>query len=207
MNKKTLLLLFVAGGLITGALVLFFRPQKSLSTPGTNQANRIVNVEPSKTLKIYTDPSGFSFNYPDNLSLGNNELKDNNTYAQLQLTTKETGGSLSLKISDSKFKSIDEWVKQNTSTQPPKVVNLGNLKGLEIKVGDRLLLGVLDSGILFNIEVPLGETKDYWMKVYSSVIKDFSFAPPAKDNTALQGSSQGSGSSDDVSFEGEEVVE
>lgn len=201
--KKTTMLLILVFCLMAIAIKLVFFPSKSsLSSPYSNKQEGKVNIEPSKTLKTYSDPSGFSFNYPDNLSLLNNELKDANTYADLQLTAKGAEGAMHLKISDSKFKSIDEWVKSTGTKETPKEVKLGNLKALEITADDKLLLGSLDSAVLFTVEIPISEKKDFWMSVYSSVLKDFSFAPPS-DNTA----SGGTNSSDPVSFESEEVVE
>lgn len=193
--KKTILLLVVAVGLVALVVNLVFNPKKSsLNTPQTNLTKQNSEITPSNTLKSYSDPSGFTFNYPDNLSLVNNEVKDNSTYADIQLSKKDINGSLSLKISDTKFTSASEWAKK-VSSQTPKEVNLGNIKALEITTNDKVLLGAVDSGVFFNVEVPFGDKKDFWMNVYSKVIQDFSFTP-----------SQGEGSSD-VSFEGEEVVQ
>lgn len=197
MSKKTLLLLILAIGLIVATGRLLFGQQKSfLTTPQGSPKELTKEIEPSKTLKSYTDPSGFTFNYPDNLSLVNNEAKDTITYADIQLTAKGVSGSLDLKISDSKFVSLDEWVKKNALSQAPKERNLGNLKALEITTSDKMLLAALDQGVLFTIDIPFGEKKDFWVDVYSKVLADFSFV-----------SLGGAGSTDEVVFEGEEVVE
>ncbi len=204
--KKTVILLSLIVVLIAVAVKLIFFPSKSsLSSPSTNTQEQKINVEPSKTVKAYADPTGFTFSYPDNLSLLPNELKDANTYADIQLTAKGVEGSLHLTISDSKFKSLEEWIKSTDSKEKPQEVQLGNLKAKEIVSTDsssgasKLMLGALDSGVLFNIEIPLGANKVFWMSVYSSVLKDFAFTTPV-EATASQGSS------DDISFEGEEVV-
>ena len=198
MNKKIVLIVVIAL-IVVGTLVLFFnKPKNPLSSPLSTQTKEII---PSKTFKTYSDPSGFSFNYPDNLSLLNNELKDANSYAELQLTANGISGSLVLKIADSKLASLDEWVKmKNSSAEAPKEVKLGNLKALEIINNDKLLLGALDQGILFTIEIPQG--KDFWREVLNIVVADFSFAPPA-----AVGASTVDSSSSDVTFDGEEVVE
>lgn len=206
MNKKIALIL---GGVVILIVVGIwtlnsFQPENSLSTPIQNQ-QKAVEITLSKTLKTHTDSAGFIFNYPDNLSLLNNQLKDDNTYAELQLTANGVNDSLVLKISDSKFKSLDEWVKKNNATETPKETKLGTLKALEVKVSNKLLLGALDQGIFFNIEIPLNENKDFWMEVYNKVIADFSFVSPAQDTTDQQ--STVNFSSDEVTFEGEEVVQ
>lgn len=201
MDKKTIVLLIIAIGLIGAVAAFFFNPKKSLLSPVYTQPKEIASVIPSETLKTYSDPAGFSFDYPDNLSLVNGEV-DESTYADLKLTAGGVEGQLSLKITDSKLASIEDWVKTiGTSSQTPKEVDLGNLKAQQIETGDKLLLGALDQGVLFNVEIPLSlSNKAFWMNVYTKFLKDFSFAPPS-GGTALQGSS------DDITFEGEEVIE
>lgn len=201
--KKTILILGIIGVVILIGIYLFnpFKQKSSQSNPVLTQTSN--PPTPSKTLKVYSDPSGFSFTYPDNLSLLNNELKDKNTYAELQLTANSMDGSLILKIADSKFKFLDEWVKLNkTELDTTKEAKLGNLKALEITSKDKIMLGALDQGVLFNIEVPINKDKDFWMEVYNQVVSEFSFTSPQQDT------SQGDSSSEnDVSFEGEEVVQ
>lgn len=199
MNKKTLLILALIGLAVIGLLI--FNPGKPNGpiSPLSLQKPPKETV-PSETMIDYTDPAGFTLSYPDNLSLIKNDTADENTYADIQLNSKEVSGSLNLKISDSKYASIDDWIKLNkgAATEPSKEVKLGSLQGMQIKTNDRLLLGVLDHGVFFNIEMPLIET-NFWMKAYEKVLAGFSFVSPqvATENT----------SGSDVSFEGEEVVQ
>jgi len=201
MDKKTLILFIVAIVLIIGVLwVVLFNPHKSsLTNPSSSQQAANTKITPSTTLKSYTDPSGFTFSYPDNLSLVNKDPKDNSAYADIQLTVKGAEGNLSLKIMDSKLTTLEDWVKTIKSSQTLKEVKLGNLKALEVTTDNKLLLGALDQGVLFTIETPNKDNKDFWMGVHDKVLADFSFAPPA--------TSQVSGSSDGVTFEGEDVVQ
>ncbi len=200
MNKKTILLLL----LIVGLVILGFRfvnvfaPKTSLVNPKSEVSETAKKVVPSETFIEYADPAGFSFNYPDNLSINAKEIEDNSTYADLQLSSKEISGSLSLKITDSKYKTLEEYLKANKISQTPKETKLGSMKALEVQTEDRLMLLALDQGILFTVEVPKLE-EEFWMKVYNKVLADFSFVAPAVATTG--------GSSSDISFEGEEVVE
>lgn len=201
MSKKTgIILATVVVLVVAGIWILIYPKSKnSLPTPGTNQLEIVAKPKTSDTLKTYTDPSGFSFIFPDNLSILNNELKDEKTYAQLQLAANGINGSLVLTIADSKYKTLESWVKTTKSTNAAKEVKLGSLKALEIKTDDKLLLGALDQGIFFNIQVPLNEDRDFWMNVYEKILADFSFVSPTQDSV--------DSSTDDVTFEGEEVVE
>ncbi len=192
MNKKIIILIIILGLIVVaGKLLLFPNSQKaSLNSPAQQAVN--VPVTPSETLKTYSDPSGFTFNYPDNLSLAPNELTDA-TYAEVQLSAKGVEGNLILKITDSKFATADEWAKSIKDAQgTSKETKLGSLKALEIKTASGIKLASVDQGVLFIIDV---SQNDFWNKVYSKVLAEFSFAQPAQDSTV------------DISFEGEEVVE
>lgn len=192
---------------VIGILILSFNKQKqTLENPLT--INPLTNIQktiitktvPSETLIDYKDPSGFSFSYPDNLSITKNTQADPNAYADLQLSSKDISGSLSLKIIDSKLTTLQQWAKLNTGTS--KDVKLGTLKALEIQTADRLLLGALDQGVLFTIEIPLIE-QEFWTKVYSKLLVTFSFVTPEATNQQAGPSS----TSNDIIFEGEEVIE
>lgn len=190
MKKIVLMVIIVI--IITGFLALKTTQKNNpLANPFLNQQKTIL---PSENLIDYQDPAGFEFSYPDNLSIAKNET-DNATYADLLISANDISGSLNLKIADSKFKSLDEWFKLNKGTI--KEVKLGNLKAMEVKTADRLLLGALDQDIFFTIEMPLIE-QDFWTKVYDKILANFSFVSPA---TTVQETSG------DVSFESEEVVE
>lgn len=197
--KKIVLISSLVIVLITAAIwVLFFRPQNnSLSNPSVSNT-AVVEIKPSETLIQYVDPAGFSFNYPDNLSITNQEIEDDSTYASLILNANGVNGSLRLEISDSKFKTIEEWLKLNQGDS--KEVKLGNIQALEVKTKDRLLLGALDQGILFTIEMPLLQ-EQFWTIVYNKILSDFAFAAPESTNSSAVNSSE------DISFEGEEVIE
>lgn len=196
MNKKIIILILIIGlMLVAGKFLLFPNFQKTSLTSPVQQTVE-APVIPSETNKTYSDPAGFSFSYPDNLSLAPNSLTDA-TYAEVQLSAKGVEGNLILKITDSKFKTLDEWTKSIKDAQgAPKETKLGSLKAMELKTASGIKLAAVDQGVIFSIDV---SQNDFWTKVYSKVITDFSFAPPTQGDV--------SSSSDDVSFEGEEVVQ
>ena len=205
MNRKIILVLcLVLAVMVVGIVALNSNSKKpSSSDPLTVSLKAPKELIPSETFKEYTDPVGFSFNYPDNLSIVKNEIEDTTTYASLQLTSKEVSGSLNLKIADSKLTSLDEWLKLNkVSGQSSKEVKLGTMEALEVKLNDRLLLGALDQGILFTIEMPLIEEK-FWMKAYNKVLSEFTFISPE----SVASKETVSTVSNDITFEGEEVIE
>ncbi len=210
MNTKTLTLVVVVVVLISGAGLYFFTQPKNLKplTDATSETPK--EVVPSKTFIDYSDPSGFNFSYPDNVSISNrasdvDSVVDPDAYADLQLFSKDKSGSLNLRIADSKFKTIQDWIKDQglPETTVPVEKKLGELKAFEVRTGDRLMLGALDQGILFTVEMPLIE-EPFWMEVYDKVTSGFAFASPDAATTQTAGTVS---SGDEVIFEGEEVIE
>lgn len=193
MNPKVVALGILALLALGGFGFFLTQKQSPLLTSDIGLINTPSKAVPSENLIDYQDSAGFSFSYPDDLSLNKNETDD--SYSDLEVFSSKVSGSLKLRIIDSEYKSLDEWVSLNKGTE--RKVSLGNLKGWEITTNDRLLLGALDQGIFFSIEMPLIE-KDYWQVVYQKILSSFSFQLPQ---------AEGSVSSDEVSFEGEEVVE
>lgn len=194
--------------LLIGGVLLFFQHNNSKSSSlEISKPQKVVQNTPSITLKTYSDPSGFSFSYPDNLSVVKNETTDDSTYADIQLTAKGVSGNISLKIVDSKLLSLNDWVSANVKEFPerPKDTKLGNLSAVEIKNSNKLWLAALDKGVLFTMEVPFENNQEYWTHAYNIVTANFSFVSPSQQSTA---SDTGSSASDNgITFEGEETVE
>lgn len=200
MNRKYKIIIaaLLLGLLIEGFLI--FRPNIKNNPPSPTNLLEAKKQIPSETFIKYDDPAGFAFEYPDNLSIEKNE--EDSSYADILLSSKTVSGSLALKITDSKFKTLEDWVKSNkVDLNLAKDVNLGTLKAKEIQVADRLYLGALDQGILFTVEMPLIEN-DFWKPVYEKLLSGFSFVSP--ESLSSQNNAY---TPDDVIFEGEEAVE
>lgn len=201
------LIVLVIGG-ITGGVIVFLQKQTAVSPLPTEQETKTKNL-PSKTLKEYTDPSGFTFSYPDDLSIKTNEAEDDTVYADIQLTATEANGNLRVRIVDTKVKSIKEWLDQipaGINTDLYKDAKLDELPAKEYKDDNGIELLALDQGVLFEVNVSFENNKDFWQKVYDNTTSTFSFAQAESgQSTTTSGSS--SGSSSDIIFEGEEVIE
>lgn len=212
MNRKTLILGVVSVLLVAGLVgFLILNPNEGEAPVSAPEAKK--EATPSQTYIDYADPAGFSFSYPDNVSIANkvseNEdtVKDPDAYADLQLFSKDKSGSINLRIADTKFKTLQEWKKDN---QIPESVQasekmLGQLKASEFKTTDRLFLAAIDQGVLFTVEMPLIE-EPFWNEVYNKVVSGFVFEVPQTE-VASTGGGTAVSSGDEVIFEGEEVVE
>ncbi|GAJ17194.1 unnamed protein product, partial [marine sediment metagenome] len=86
--------------------------------------------------KLWEDPAGFSFEYPDEIEI-DIHAEDESNYSFLTLTAKERKGKLDIICNDSQYADIDEWLKEDS------LVKQGS--GLETKVasvsGQRVALG------------------------------------------------------------------
>ncbi len=209
MNSKTLILIVITFVLLAAGAGGFYFLFGSRTEPEVKSAVALPkDTKPSETQIEYTDPSGFSFNYPDNLSLTNanaGETVDPDAYANLQLFSKDKSGSLIIKITDTKLKTREDWLKENgiPETNIPKEKQLGNLKAWEVKTGDRLMLASIDQGVLFTVESPLIE-QEFWGKVYDKVLEGFVFNTPETTSLAQETTIA---PVDEIVFEGEEVIE
>lgn len=206
MNKKlALIVLILAGVMAVSWKYIFLQKKATFSSPQSDgqiqpRFNR-GQISISKTVKEYTDPSGFSFNYPDNLSLTNNEIKSERIYADIKLSMKELEGGISIVISDSSFNKLEDWASANSAESSTVTeAKLGNLKASEMLNTDRLILGALDLGVLFTVEVKFGDSKDFWMESYNKILGEFTFVAPTANSTSTANFSE------EVIFEGEEVV-
>lgn len=209
MNKSVILVfsLLVAAGIFGGIIFAAINQQKVTPSTGKSPAQQIV-LHPSITLKAYSDPSGFTFSYPDNLSIAQNEM-DTSTYADLVLTTKDIEGMVHIVISDTKIALLDAWTKSFVGTTAVDS-SLNGLKAKELKGSDGMRLGAIDQGVLFTIEVTPKGNGDYWTSVYDAVKESFSFDLPSQSSFQAQGASapQGDGAgTSDIEFAGEEIIE
>lgn len=186
-------------------LAWFFWPKNTsfLQSPQTKLAE---DITPSKTLISCEDPSGFKFDYPDNLSISIEELSDPSTYSSLQVYSKKTDGSISLTVSDTKLKNTEDWIKENNfSTAKIKDTKIANLEAKEITSSDRVYLIAIDNGVQFVFEMPTINQK-FWTPTFEKIVSNFSFG--STDTQASQASTQTTAQAqEEVFFEGEETVE
>lgn len=198
----TSLLFIIVGGMLGGYLYQsnFLSKSSDSVVPEDNEES-----SPSTTLNKYRDSAGFFFEYPENVKIEKKESKDTTTYASLSLSSSQVSGSISFDVSDTKFRSIDEWVKASGKESKAKGVKLGELSGKEIDTEEKIMTAALDKGILFSIEVTSENDKDFWQNVYTTFLSTFAFSTPEAPQT---GSTNGSVTGEtDIIFEGEEVIE
>ncbi len=162
---------------------------------------------PSLTTKTYADDSGFTFIYPDDITVSKKESTDSAMYASLIATSSAVPGELTLQVADTKIASIDAWIDKNFqgASLVKKETAFGNMSGREVSLENATTVAAIYQGILFRLDSILQDKKDasYWQKVNQIILSDFSFvAPQAATATSSDAASSGG---DDVVVEEDSV--
>lgn len=211
MHKKIILVTFFSAVFLVVAIVLFNireSKEKENSERGVNSQNSRTGVTekiPSSVSKEYSDPSGFTFSFPDNINI---QRKENDSlYSDLILSTNEVNGNITFTVSDSNYNSLEDWKDDNLENLTGLLINqseLGNLSGISFNKKDKITLVAIDQGIEFKMVVDYKDHKKFWENVYKLIRNNFAFTSPATSQTTNTGSEA---PSEEVSFEGEEVIE
>lgn len=207
MNKRIIGVLIGVVSLSIGMVVILNNTQED-SKPSSSIAPTISVVKmPSEELQEYVDDSGFSFQYSKDITIKKQEDKDDTLYANLLLVSDQVNGNISIKISDSKLGSLDEWLKSTkgaTMAGKPNEIKLFGMNAYELKNGKNIVTAALDNGILFTISMDALGNSVFWQNVYEKLINSFSFTVPQTSN---EGSTDESQSSGDEIVEEEEIIE
>lgn len=191
----------------TAAVIIFSQPKtEKISTPVVDKGK---NSEPSPAvgMKVFHDPSGFTFSYPENLLASSAaNIKDQSVYSELTLSSTEKKGGIEIQALSSNLKKVDAWLTENKiplTDQRVVKLKLADLEARQLNEKTSITTVAVDSGVIFLISTDLQDDTDYWKNVTNDVVSTFKFVQPASaSNTSGDNSS-----SDDVVLEGEEVVE
>lgn len=176
---------------------IFLRPQKKeVVTPVTENSSQQEKqvIKPSTNIKTYSDPSGFKFDYPEDLVLDEKKDLDNKTYADLNFTSPTATGSLHLVITDTLDKDVNTYLKKNPESSAEgelKDEKLAEMKASEISSSKKLSLLAIDQNIFYKMNIDFADQQAYWQEAYNKIKSTFTFYTPE--------SSSASTSSDDTS--------
>lgn len=205
MNKRILLIVLPVFLFGIGIAVYYFLSSSKTKPTSPLSQKQTVNklVLPSKETKTYTDDSGFTFSYPNDLVISKTKTTDDATYAALSITSAKTKGMLSFKAISTDAKTADDWTLKNSSgSASVSDAKLGDFQSKMLQANDKTTLVAIDQGVLFLIELSPKTEKEYWKQVLKTITESFSITQPT---TSLGNSSPSSDS--DIDYEGEEAVE
>lgn len=161
-------------------------------------------VEEEKLVK-YEDEAGFSFEYPERLVI--KDLTGEEEYSVLEISSLEHEGKTVIKVVDTKYSSVDDWLKkakETTEVGGSREIELGGMPGRQIQFENprRLMTIAIDEGVMFFVESPLEPDGLFWNKVHNSIGSSFvlteEIIPVAGGEAPVAGG---------VIYEEEEVIE
>jgi len=179
MNKNKAIIVCIIIVVVTIIAAFYILNSGKTNLPvssNTNQALVASEKQPSKTLKEYLDSSGFSFKYPQDVQISKKDIANDPTaYASLEISSSQMKGSISVKVLDTKLKSIDDWFLENKVTAI-KEIKIGEISGKEANMNNKITAAGLDQSVLFIIEVD-SQNQKYWVDVYRTMLSSFNFVP------------------------------
>lgn len=210
MSKR--LLLFIFGLFATIAIIIVLllgisKKEEITSPIDENREKPVIETKKlSEKLKEFVDPSGFKFSYPESLNLEIVDKKDPAYYSSLKLKSPTQQGSVIIEVTSTKYKSLDDWVKNNNQiVDKSKDIKLADLMAKEIKYDGKLLIVAVDIETLITITSNFSKNDEaYWKTVTDTLVSTFTFAAPDTSDASTQSTGAGE---EDVIFEGEETIE
>ena len=204
-SKKKILAVAGVSLILVGLIAMGVKiGQKPKTTSGPVVTPTPIRIEAEN--KTYQDEAGFSFEYPTGL-----EIKDvsgnQDVYSILEITAPDKNEKMIIRVVDTKYKTIAEWLKsQNQSGNPvARDFEIGGMTGQQIQLENprRLVSLVIDKGVMYYFESPLSaEEGQYWNMVHNTIALSFSLG-----ETKPQTGSQTTGGGDNTVYEEGEVVE
>lgn len=193
--KKSLIIagVIIAVGVI-GCSVYIFRNtlfKKNVQvTPSVVQEEKVEMV-------TWNDPAGFSFQYPNNITIDKHD-EDTENYAHLELTDPKHPGRIIIWAKDTTYTDVSMWVTKDVTLKDAAVIDttLGGKPAKKIILaqsassGKKLITGAIDEQILFTIEAEPTGDDPYWQQTYGAISQSFVFVPVSGSDASAVGAVQ-----------------
>lgn len=170
----------------------------------------IVPTPSPAQLLTWNDPNGFTFQYPEGLSVDKHD-EDNENYAHIEFTHSDHPGALIVWGKDPARGVSDtaSWVKAEKRFTGASVLDteLGGQpakKAMITDPGRLLVVGTVYDDIIWSVETTL-EDMDFWDDVHSIIVDSFAFTPVKAPGSGA--TSEPATVVDDVVVDEEEVIE
>lgn len=196
---KKPVIIIIAGGLtlgILGAGAYMYLVKKTVPDPAVIQVN--VSPAPIQTLVTWDDPSGFTMQYPDDVSVNKHD-EDQVNYAHVELSSSAHPGGIIVWVKDlpKNVTNTLSWGKM--AATPSSAISfdttLGGQPAQKILVSGAVKqqsVGVVYDGVVWSVEASLAD-EPYWQQVYDVITKTFAFKPIGGSNAASQPQTPSSG--------------
>lgn len=175
--KKFVFPIFIGlliGGIVSGGYLWWIRNQ---SVPVEQTA--VATPTPAPLL-VWNDPNGFTFQYPEGLSVNIHD-EDKENYAHLEFTHPDHPGNLIVWGKDLPKGVTDAagWVKNEKRFTGASVLDtqLGGQKAAKIMIEGvtrTVVSGAVNDSILWSVEAKLEDAK-FWTGVHTTITDSFTF--------------------------------
>lgn len=205
-NKKLFLvvpvLLIVAG---IGAYLLL-RPKEKIVSPISSLPSTSPISQVQVKTKVWEDPAGFRFEYPENLTV-NNHPENKNDYAQVELSAAGQSGGLTVWMKDLPRGGVEGWASGYKDGQviDSQLGGRGAKKVVKTDSG-KMMIAAEDNEVIVIIDMTPGDDS-YWGDVFKKVSDSFEFVSVSEGPASAQAQETVSQTSDSGVVEEEEVVE
>jgi len=221
-SKVKIIILAILGAiLVAGGLIFFLitgQKQKGTANPIVENENGDTLNQPNPPTEptavpltkslIWKDEAGFTFQYGENIKINSNS-EDQVNYSNLDLTISDVTGGIKILASDSKYKTLEDWVKKDPKAIGGSAIDIPLGQNMAKKVifekTGRIIVGLIDQGILFTIELT-PDPEGNFQKSFDQIVSSFTLVyPTPAAGSPSTGKPSGAGSGDII--EEEEIVE
>ena len=173
MSKRILIigtvLLVVVLGLVGGYFVFSNRSADTEFPSLTDSGSPLTTAQKfDEDQETYEDASGYSFSYPQSITVKDVTPDDENYYSALELS--KSGQTIKIDITGG---NIDPY-KSYKSARLTGSTTLGGITANQYTLNNRLVTVAIDQGVLYVIDGP-GDG-GFWEDAQSKVISSFKFA-------------------------------
>lgn len=192
------------GGIVSGGYLWWARSQKA----GAVQVPTPTPIP--VTMLTWTDPNGFSFQYPEGLSVNKHD-EDKENYVHLEFTHPDHPGSLIVWGKDPAkgVTDVTSWVKNERRFIGASTLDtqLGGQKATKVMVAGItriLVVGTVYDNIVWSVEATL-EDADFWTRAHTAIADSFAFVSVKEVGSST--TTKVGPVVEDVAVDEEEVVE
>lgn len=198
----------LVGGVLSGSYLVWVKSKRA--TPSVSEAQTATPTPTPAALLTWTDPNGFSFQYPEGLVVNTHD-EDRENYAHLEFTHANHPGNLVVWGKDQArgVTDSDSWVKNEKRFIGAAVLDteFGGKPGKKVMIEGvtrMAVTGTVFDSIVWTVEAKL-EDAEFWTSTQNTIVNSFAFASPKAPEQ--ESSAQPVSAGEDVAADEEEIVE
>ena len=187
MSKKTKLIIIAAITLIilSWAGWELFKPKPKDSYNQQEISIKQADIPKIET-KTYEDWSGFTFNYPSNLTVKEVELDNPQVYSSLEIYGSD-GKKMTIRVSDTTETNLADWQKNFIAANAVKKIDqtkVDDLDAVTMQSGAPAMITTIaiNNGILYRLESQFDN--GFWDRVHADLTESFKFNNTVQNEAA-----------------------